>query len=346
MAEPLALAQVPGVHGASGTVDRETVLRTTTSRTARIVLAALGWAVAALLLASFVIFFALHTLPGDPAVIMGGLDATDAQIEAIRAEHGWDRPLIIQYLSWLGAALTGDFGTSPFSSLSVTHELVTKLQVTVPLALMSLSLAVIFALLIGVYAAARSTTLAGRLVSWLSQLGIAIPTFIVGMLLVMYLATPLHLPSTGFPREGWGDPGAALRSLILPAITLAIPQTAGLVRYVRSAVLEQLGQDYVRTARAQGMSRRRALLTQALRNAWLPLLAVIALDAAALLMGTVVVEQVFALPGIGHHLVASVSTRDIVTVQGFLMVLSGAVILLMMLSNVASRLLDPRVRLR
>lgn len=328
--------------------EQEDRLATTRSNAVRVLATNVGWALIALALASVVVFFSLHYLPGDQAAIIGGTDASPAQLAEIRHAHGWDRPVVVQYLDWAGHAVRGDFGTSALSGQGVGAELGVKLQVTLPLAAASLTLAVAAALVLGVLAAARAHTWPGRLVSWITQLGLAIPSYIVGIGLVAVVAIPSAglLPATGFPRQRWGDPAGAVRSLILPVITLTLPQCAVLIRYVRSAVLEQIDQDYMRTARAQGMTRDRALITQALRNACLPLLSVIALDAAALLMGTVVVEQVFALPGVGYHLLTSVSNRDITMVQGFLMALSATVIVLMMLSNVAAQLLDPRVRVR
>lgn len=324
----------------------ESQLRQTSTKTARIVVDTVIGTVVSLLLASILIFFSLHILPGDPAAILGGTDATEQQIQQIRVENGWDRPVIVQYLDWAKGVLVGDFGTSPFTGKSVTGELVVKLQVTLPLTLISLTLAVVLSLLIGVFAAVKAKTVIGRFVSWATLLGIAIPTFVVGVVLIAWIAIPSKgaIPATGFPRGGWRDPGQALLSLMLPSLTLAIPMTAQLVRFVRSAVLEQLSQGYMDTARAQGMTKNAALWTQAMRNAWLPLIAVIALDAAGLLMGTVLVEQVFALSGVGQSIVAAVSNRDIVTVQGFLMVMSTVIILLMMLSNLAVRLIDPRTR--
>lgn len=327
--------------------EAEDQLAPTKPRVFRIIASNLAWTLLALVLASLLIFFSLNILPGDQAVIVGGTEATPAQIAQIRAENGWDRPIIVQYGDWVASILTGDFGSSPFTGKSVTAELAAKLQVTFPLALFALILSVAGALILGVFAAVRAHTLIGRLVSWVSQLGIAIPSFVVGVVLIMVIAIPSNgaIPATGFPRAGWGEPGRALLSLLLPSITLAIPMTAQLTRFVRSSVLEQLSQDYMRTARAQGLSKNRALWGHALRNAWLPVVAVIALDAASLLMGTVVVEQVFALSGMGQSIVSAVSDRDITTVQGFLMALSTVIIVLMMFSNMIVRLLDPRTRI-
>ncbi|MDO5025754.1 MAG: ABC transporter permease [Trueperella sp.] len=314
----------------------------------RIAIRTVKWTIFALLVSSIVIFYSLNILPGDPASIMGGTDATPEQIANIRTEYGWDRPVVVQYFDWIGGVITGDFGVSPFTSKSVTAELIAKLQVTLPLALIALTGAFLAAMAIGILAAAFSRTWFGRLISWISQLGITIPSFVLGIALIAWIAIPSNgaIPATGFPRTGWRDPGSALMALMLPALTLAIPMTAQLTRFVRSALLEQLNQDYMRTARAQGISKTRALLGHALRNAWLPIIAVLSLDAAMLLMGTVVVEQVFALSGVGQSLVAAVSNRDIVTVQGFLMVLSATIIVLMMVSDLVVRLADPRIRIK
>ena len=198
-------------------------------------------ALVALLAASVLIFFALYYLPGDLAAIIGGTDATPEQLERIRVELGLDRPAGVQYLDWLGGVLTGDFGHSPLSGKSVTAELVIKLRVTGPLALGALALSIVLALGLGVLAAVHAERWSGRLLSWLTQLGIAVPTFIVGMVAVVFISLRFGwLPATGFPRTGWAEPTSALRSLTLPIITLAIPLTASLLRFVRSAVLETL----------------------------------------------------------------------------------------------------------
>lgn len=328
------------------TAAREAALARRRSRSLILLASHVGWALIALVVASLIIFFSLHYLPGDQATIIGGVNATEEQKDLIRQANGWDQPVVVQYWTWASSILSGDFGTSALTGKSVSSELWVKLQVTLPLAFFALVLAIVVSFAVGIFAAARNHTWAGRCVSWLTQLGIAVPSFIVGLGVVALIALPTRwFPATGFPLDRWASPVTALHSLILPAVTLAIPLSAILIRYVRSAVLEQIGQDYVRTARAQGMSRRQAFVTQALRNASLPVLSVIALDTASLLLGTVIVEQVFALPGVGYHLLQSVSNRDIIMVQGFLMALTAGVILLMMITNIIASLLDPRVRL-
>lgn len=327
--------------------EEETQLPSTRSRGSWLLARTLVLATVAIVAASAVIFFSLHYLPGDQAAVLAGVDATPDQVDVIRAEMGLDRSVLVQYLDWLGSALTGDLGTSAFTGASVTAELVEKLAVTGPLALASLLLSVVVAVPLGMVAAVRRNDVLGRGVGALTQFGIAVPTFIVGLFLVITLALGTGwLPATGFPREGWGDPLTAARSLILPVLTLTIPQAAVLVRFVRSAVIDVVGQDYMRTARAQGLSATRALITHGLRNAALPLVSVLALEAAGLLMGTVIVEQVFALPGVGTMVLSDVSTRDITMVQGTLMILSTAVIVMMMLTDVLYQFLDPRVRRR
>ncbi|MEW6970656.1 ABC transporter permease [Trueperella pyogenes] len=313
------------------------------SRAWQIFIGNAAWGLAILLFASAVIFAAMNVLPGDPAVVIGGVDATEEQLARIRSEHGWDRPLVAQYLSWLGGMLTGDFGTSALNGKSVMAELADKLQVTVPLALIALSCAILVALVLGIFAATQGGV-SGRLVAGLSQIGIAVPPFVVSIILIIVIAIPSQglIPATGFP--GWGNPGSALLALLLPSLTLAIPIISQLTRFVRSAVLAELSQPYMRTARAQGLSPRAALWQHALRNAWLPLVAVIAVDIAAALTGTVIVEHVFALPGIGQAIVAAVSQRDAVVVQGFLMVLTATIILVMMMADTLVRILDPRTR--
>ncbi|OMQ14613.1 ABC transporter permease [Modestobacter sp. VKM Ac-2676] len=314
-------------------------MRTTVTTTAA--------AAAALVVASLLIFLALHHLPGDRAAIAAGTDATPEQTAAIRTELGLDRPVLVQYADWAGGAVRGDLGTSASTGQPVAAVLAEKLQVTGPLTVASMLLSTLVAVPVGCWAAARRHRWDGRLIGALTQLGVAVPTFILGIGLVVLVA--LHwqlLPATGFPRDRWADPVAAVRSLVLPVVVLAVPQAAVLVRFVRSAVIDVLGQDHLRTARAQGLSRTRALIGHGLRNASLPLVSVLALEAAGLIMGAVLVEQVFALPGVGSMILRDVSTRDIAMVQGTLLVLSAAVIALMLVMNLVYSALDPRVRIR
>ncbi|WDH79356.1 ABC transporter permease [Microbacterium esteraromaticum] len=301
--------------------------------------------VVSLIAASMVIFGLLAVLPGDPAAVIGGMDATPEQLEALRAQMGLDRPLWARYLDWMGGVLTGDLGTSALDSRPVAAELGEKLQVTVPLGLLALLLSVLIAVPVGVVAAVYRESAFGRAIAALSQLAAAVPTFVLGLALMVFVALPTRLfPVQGFPADRWAEPGEALRALILPATAIAIGQAAVLVRFVRSATIDVLMKEWVRTGLAQGWPLRAVLVRQGMRNAALPLLGVLGLEIAGVLMGSVIVEQLFALPGVGGMLLADVGNRDIVSIQSTLFVLTALVMISTVTLTALSRVLDPRIR--
>ncbi|MBO7936816.1 ABC transporter permease [Streptomyces antibioticus] len=301
--------------------------------------------VVSLLAASVLVFLALRLLPGDVAQTIGGIKATPAQVAAVRHDLGLDRPLAAQYGDWIGGVVTGDFGRSVLDGTSVSGQLAEKFAVTGPLAAGAVVLALAFAVPLGVLAAVRRDSRLGSAVNTVGQLGIALPTLWTGLLLVVVFAVQVPwLPAQGFPVDGWADPGQALRSLVLPWLTLALAEGAVLLRFVRSAVLDVLHQDWLRTARAKGRTRTGALLRHGLRNAAVPVVSVLGLQIAALVAGAVVVEQVFVLPGVGQMLITDVGNRDLDKVQGEILLLTGAVLVVGFLVDLAHRLIDPRLR--
>ncbi|GAA2879627.1 ABC transporter permease [Streptosporangium fragile] len=294
---------------------------------------------------SLLVFLLLRLLPGDVAAIIGGVEATPEQLATLRARLGTDRPLPAQYASWAGGVLAGDFGHSMLNGVSVTDELGRKLVVTLPLTLAASVLAVLLAVPLGCYAALRHRSRDGAAVSAVGQLGIAVPSFWLGIMLAALFAVELRLlPAQGFPVDGWAEPAAAARSLILPVATLALAQSAVLLRFVRSATLEVLHADYMRTARAKGRTLASALLRHGLRNAAPPVISVLGVQIASLVVGAVVIEQTFTLPGVGKMLLADVGNRDLVKVQGTVLLLSGFVLVLGAAVDVVHRLVDPRLR--
>jgi len=298
-----------------------------------------------LLLASALIFFVLRLLSGDEAQVIAGVQATPAQVQQLRHQLGTDRPLLAQYLSWIGGVATGDFGSSALSGLRVSTELSQKVAVTGPLVLGSMVLAVLFAVPVGVWAALWHRRRVGLGITALSQLGIALPTLWVGLMLAIVFAVWLRwLPPQGFPVAGWSRPGRAVASLVLPCLTLALSEGAVLLRFVRSATLGVLSQDFLRTARATGLTRTGALLRHGLRNAAVPVVSVLGLQIAALIVGAIVVEQVFTLPGVGRMLIADVGNRDLVKVQGEVLLIAAAVLVIGFLIDLVHRLVDPRLR--
>ncbi|MFJ2111511.1 ABC transporter permease [Streptomyces sp. NPDC087850] len=305
----------------------------------------LAFLVGSLFLASVVLFLLLRLLPGDPANSLLSVGASPEQIAAARHQIGSDRPLPEQFGHWLHQLATFDLGNSFISSLPVGPEITSRLNVTVPLTLMAFVLAVVVAVPVGYVAALKSRTRYGTVISGVSQLGIAVPVFWVGLLLITVFALRLGvLPAGGFPQDGWSDPGEAFRSLVLPIVTVALVMSASLIRYVRSAALDVLGSDYLRTARALGSSFHHAMWRHGLRNGAVPVISVLGIELATTLLGAVVVETVFALPGLGSMLAQAVTQHDYPTVQGVLFVSTFAVLVIGFVSDLAQRLVDPRLR--
>ncbi|SOE06682.1 ABC transporter permease [Streptomyces sp. Ag109_G2-15] len=304
-----------------------------------------GLLLVSLFAASVLIFLVLRLLPGDVAQTIGGIKATPAQVAAVRHDLGLDRPLVAQYGSWIGGVVTGDLGRSALDGTSVSGQLAEKFAVTGPLAVGAVVLALAFAVPLGVLAAVHRDSRLGGAVNAFGQLGIALPTLWVGLLLVVVFAVQVRwLPAQGFPVDGWDEPGQALRSLVLPWLALALSEGAVLLRFVRSAVLDVLHQDWLRTARAKGHTRTGALVRHGLRNAAVPVVSVLGLQIAALVAGAVVVEQVFVLPGVGQMLITDVGNRDLDKVQGEILLLTGAVLVVGTLVDLVHRLIDPRLR--
>lgn len=301
--------------------------------------------VVSLFIATVLIFVVLRMLPGDSAGSMLGVGTTAEQLEILRKELGTDQSLTSQYTQWMGGLFSGTT-TSFVSKIPVTELVVSKLGVTVPLSVGAFILSVLISVPLGVIAAVQRNSIIGVGVSAISQLGLAVPIFWVGVILVWIFALNLGiLPSGGFPRQGWADPGAAITSLIMPVITVAIAMSSVMVRYVRSATLDVLDADYIRTARSLGYSRWGALARHGLRNGAVPVIAILGIELATSLLGAVVVENVFALPGLGTLLLDSVLARDFPVVQNLVLLLTAVVLITNFLVDLAQRGIDPRLRL-
>lgn len=294
-----------------------------------------------------VLFALLRLLPGDPANALLGVGATPEQIAAARQQVGSDLPLATQFVNFVGGLARFDLGTSFVSKAPVGGEIFDRLTVTVPLTLFSFALAILVAVPLGIIAATRADRWYGVAISVLSQLGIAIPVFWVGILLVTVFAINLKLfPSGGFPRRGWEDPAGVLRNLALPVLTVGIVMASSLLRYVRSATQDVLGSDYLRTARALGSGYTEALVRHGIRNGAVPIISVLGIELASTFLGAVVVEKVFALPGLGSMLLLAIGQRDYPNVQGVLFVSTLLVLLIGFVADVVQRLVDPRLRER
>ncbi|NVK59580.1 MAG: ABC transporter permease [Rhodobacteraceae bacterium] len=296
-----------------------------------------------LALASLVIFLVVEVAPGDPASYMLGINARPDTVAALRAELGLDLPRAERYLAWVGGMVQGDFGTSYTYRAPVSHMVAERIRVSLPLALYALALSVVIAFPAGIFAAARRGRAGDAGVIAATQLGIAIPNFWFAMLLVLLFAIKLRWFSAGgFP--GWDDPLMGLKALTLPAVALALPQAAILTRVMRSSLLDILHEDFIRTARAKGLTRRQALWRHGVRNAMIPVLTIIGLQFSFLLAGAIIIEQVFFLPGLGRLIFQAITQRDLIVVESVVMLLVFAVISVNFLTDLAYAAVDPRLR--
>jgi len=301
---------------------------------------------ATLFLASIAVFALLEIVPGDPALLMLGINATPEALQALREQMGLDLPAATRYLSWIGGLLTGDFGRSLTYSSSVAQLIAERAIVSLPLALIALALSTVIAIPVGLFSASRRGRPADTIAMGAAQFGVAVPNFWFALMLVYVVAVWLRLlPAGGFP--GWEAgiwPG--LKALILPAVALALPQAAILSRVTRSALLETLGEDYIRTARAKGLPRRHVLWRHALRNAMIPVVTIMGLQFSFLLAGTIIIENVFYLPGLGRLVFQAITQRDLIVVESVVMVLVASVIAINFLVDVCYAMIDPRLRTR
>ena len=299
-----------------------------------------------LIVASIVIFLVLEVVPGDPAQFMLGLNASPDTLAALREQLGLNAPAWTRYITWVLGMLHGDLGISYTYRTPVTELVLQRLGVSLPLALISLFLTMLIAFPAGILAAARRNSKTDLVVTGITQLGVAVPNFWFAMLLVLVFSVSLRwFTAGGFP--GW-DHGfwLGLRALTLPAIALALPQASILARVMRSSLLDTLEEDYIRTARAHGLSRSATLWRHAVRNALIPVLTIVGLQFAFLLAGGIILENVFFLPGLGRLIFQGITQRDLIVVKSVVMLLVFAVILVNFLVDLSYILVDPRLRRR
>ena len=303
---------------------------------------------ATLAVASVLVFAVLELLPGNAAEVILGDTATPESLASLQAKLGLDRPALQRYTDWVGGLLQGQTAQSISYDTPTAELIAERMRVTLPLAVMSMTLTVVLALALGIYAASRHNGLGDVGVMAASQVGIAIPNFWFAILLILLFAVKLQWVSAGgFPGWTEDDGGGlweGLQALILPAIALALVQAAILARVTRSAVLEVMREDFVRTARAKGLTRRQALWRHVLRNAMIPVLTVMGLQFANLITGTIVVENVFVLPGVGRLIFQAISNRDLVVVRDVVMLLAAVVVVVNFVVDVLYALIDPRLR--
>ncbi len=301
-------------------------------------------ALVSIVLASIVVFSALLAVPGDPAEIILGMNANPAAAAALRTKLGLDRPPATRYLQWFGGVLQGDFGESINYQRPVGPMIQDRLRVSVPLSILAAAVATIIAIPIGILAALRRGTVWDPLLTSLSQLGAAIPSFWLGLMFILWFAVEWRvLPAGGFTTFG-DDPLRWAKSLLLPVLALGLGQAAVMTRMTRAAMLDVLSQDYVRTARAKGVGQRGVVWKHALRNAMVTIVTIFGLSLTNLFIGSIVIEQVFALPGMGRLALTAIGTRDFPLLQGLILVYAATIVLLGFLVDVSYGLLDPRIR--
>lgn len=297
-----------------------------------------------LLAAALVIFLVLEVLPGDPAAVTLGLNASPEALNALHAEMGLDKPAPLRFLLWLGGLATGDLGLSYTYRVPVAQLIAERMAVTLPLAVLAILLAILIGMPLGVLAASRYGKMADAGVMAFAQAGLAIPNFWFGLLLVLVFAVGLGwLPANGFP--GWqAGLGVALKSLAMPALALALPQAAIIARVTRSAMLDTLQEDFVRTARAKGLSEGVTMRRHALRNALIPVVTILGLQFSVLIAGAIIIENVFALPGLGRLVFQAIAQHDLIVVKDLVMLFAGLAILINFAVELLYGLIDPRLR--
>lgn len=295
-------------------------------------------------LVSFITFAVFQIIPGDPIRIMLGPEADEARVETLEQQLGLDQPLITQYGNWMSGVFTGDLGDSIRFSRPVSELIADRLPVTLSLAFLSIAIVIMVAIPLGIYIAKRPNTLQDLVLSSVTQVGMAIPSFWLGMLLMLGLGMTFQFFSiSGYVPWSESITGA-FGSLLLPAITIAIPQIAISFRYIRNTILEQLQLDYVRTIRSKGITERAVMYKHVLRNAMIPILTVFGLIFAEVVAGTIIVEQVFGLPGFGSLLITSISYRDFPLIQGIVMYITIVVVVINFVIDMLYAILDPRIR--
>ncbi|MDI3382722.1 ABC transporter permease [Xenophilus aerolatus] len=294
--------------------------------------------------ASVIVFLVLEILPGNAAQMLMGPDADPSAVAALAAKLGLDQPAWTRYWQWIGGLLTGDLGDSYTYGSPVLDLIVERLQLTIPLAFMAMAFTTVIALLVGVTAAARHNKLGDVGLMGLAQVGVAIPNFWFAILLILLFSVKLQWFSAG-GFDGWGEGfGAGIKSLLLPALSLAVVQAAILARITRSAVLEVMREDFVRTARAKGVGQRAVLWRHVLRNALIPVVTVMGMQFSELLAGTIVVENVFYLPGLGRLIFQAISNRDLIVVRNCVMLLAAFVVIVNFVVDVLYAVIDPRIK--
>ncbi|PWJ89336.1 peptide/nickel transport system permease protein [Oceanotoga teriensis] len=296
-------------------------------------------------LVSIITFFAFELIPGDPVLAKLGINADQAQIEALREELNINKPLAGRYISWVSGIFTGDMGKSIRYDMDVNDIIGQRFSVTFQLSIMSIIIIIIFGIPLGILAAKYDDNIFGFLISFITQIGLAIPSFWAGILLIYLFGLILNLFTAGGYVSWSQNPLESIKSLFLPALAIAIPNIAVVIRYLKSSILEEKDKDYTKTALAKGLSSNQVLIFHILRNAIIPVITILAMIIAKVLAGSIVIEQVFTIPGMGRLLINAISTRDLPLVQGLVFYISIIVVMINFLVDIVYKFIDPRIKL-
>ncbi len=302
-------------------------------------------ALAALVVISLLTFLVFQILPGNPALIILGVDADPLQVEALEQLMGIDKPMLQRYVEWLGGLVGGDLGLSLRYRVPVTDLIASALPVTVTLTLLSLLITIIIVVPVSVYLATHNNTIAATFLSALTQLGVSVPSFWLAIMLILVFSVMLHWFPSGEVIPFSQSVTGALRSLVLPAVAISIGTTAVVIRYLKSTILDEMHMDYVRTARSKGLSRNTVLYRHVLKNALLPAITILGMITVDVLGGSIIVENVFNLPGIGRLITSGVGNRDFPMVQALVFYLAATVVVINFLVDLLYTAIDPRIRL-
>jgi len=301
---------------------------------------------ATVFLVSMITFITFEIIPGDPVLARLGVDADEAQIRALSEELGLDEPLSKRFFGWITGLFTGDLGQSIRYSRPVSELIFDRLPVTLSLALISMVLIVIIGVPLGILSARYGDRLPGISISIVSQIGMAVPSFWTGIILMYIFGLTLRWVSPGGYTPWSVDPVEAFKSLLLPAVAIALPSIATVIRYTRNTVMEQMKNDYVRLAFSKGLKMNAVLFRHVLKNALIPVITVLGMITANILGGSIVIEQVFTLPGVGRLLINAISVRDLPLVQGMVLYISLVIVVTNFLIDIVYTLIDPRIKLR
>jgi len=297
-----------------------------------------------LILVSIVIFAVLLVIPSDPAQIILGIHATPETLQTLRHQLGLDRPFVLRYLSYLKNLTMGELGRSITYDIPIRSLIFSRLQVTIPLTILSMIFAIVLSIPLGIYSSLHRNRVGDYGIMVFSQMGLAVPAFWAGILLILLFAVTLHwFPAGGF--QPWQvDPIKTLKSLFLPALSLGWVRAAVLTRMTRSSMLEVLGEDYIRTAWSKGLPKRLVVYKHAFRNAIIPVMTIVGLQAGDLLAGAIIIENVFHLPGVGRLVFEAIGQRDLPVIQGVVLLIAVMIVVINFVMDIAYRYLDPRIR--